>query len=259
MKYLQADLIILMGIYPSLDHEMLREFIQTKTSRDQKIILLNTMEDSKIVDGLDLLCRYEVGAEESVLALLVKYLFAQDLDDVALQNYFDALDDGYICAECNIGEEEFATIADMVHGSKKISFIVGKDLQVHPQSENIQILLEILARSSKICVTNLLGETYVKSNRLPCALQELKSFDGTVVMRYVSSTDLDCLFGSNQFAIASKSKPNESILIHSKEGVLQKTFVLDEKLKGTIALMPVAKEAVSYRYEVVKITKREVQ
>jgi hypothetical protein len=62
------------------------------------------------------------------------------------------------------------------------------------------------------------------------------------------------LIGSAQFARAAKVKNGQKIAIENQN----REFRLDAKLKGTIALMASDTNEDSYRYKVVKITKREV-
>ncbi len=83
----------------------------------------------------------------------------------------------------------------------------------------------------------------------------MKSFDGTVVFEYSSDENGELLIGSAQFAVAAKVQNGQPVTVKNQN----REFRLDKKLKGTIALMPSMIDENSYRFEVAKITKREVQ
>ncbi len=107
-------------------------------------------------------------------------------------------------------------------------------------------------------------------------IEELPEFNGTVVYRCEPVLQFSpftnrahqltwaCdLIGSEQFSVAAKLQDGDRVVIHSRFGEIEKTFRIDPKLKGTIALMGVSDMGSrffdmqsTYRYERVKITKR---
>jgi NADH-quinone oxidoreductase subunit G len=108
-------------------------------------------------------------------------------------------------------------------------------------------------------------------------IAELPEFNGTVIYRCepvlqfspfthkAHQLNWPCdVVGSQQFAVAAKIKDGDKIRIHSKYGTFEKRFVVDEKLKGTIALFGASDLGAKYfdmqgdyRYEVVKIERVE--
>ncbi|MDR3163002.1 MAG: (2Fe-2S)-binding protein [Helicobacteraceae bacterium] len=85
--------------------------------------------------------RYEAGAEEGVLALILS-LFA---DRAGVQKWADALDYGNICAESNVGEEEIEILRGKI--ALKTTLIVGSEMYSHVRSEAIAKLVGFLRRA----------------------------------------------------------------------------------------------------------------
>ncbi|SMC08988.1 NADH-quinone oxidoreductase subunit G [Nitratiruptor tergarcus] len=108
-------------------------------------------------------------------------------------------------------------------------------------------------------------------------IEELPEFNGTVIYRCEPVLQFspftnkahqlawECdLVGSEQFSVAAKLEDGDHVVIHSRHGEIYKKFKIDKKLKGTIALLGVSDMGEkyfamqdSYRYEKVKITKRD--
>ncbi|BAF69408.1 NADH-quinone oxidoreductase subunit G [Nitratiruptor sp. SB155-2] len=107
-------------------------------------------------------------------------------------------------------------------------------------------------------------------------IAELPEFNGTVIYRCepvlqfspftnkAHQLNWSCdLIGSEQFSIAAKLSDGDKVVVQTKFGAIAKTFRIDPKLKGTVALLGVSDMGIeffdmqsSYRYERVKITKR---
>ena len=254
------DLILVCGVIPCIDNQVLLEELENNLKQGVKIVLLSPIEDTKLANNLSLYCKYEAGSEEGVIALLTKCLASNLPED--LQEYFDDLDDGYLSAETNIGEDEIEEISAFYEQAKNPLFIFGRDFLVHERSHNIEKLLHILKNYSRLELLPLTDFTFNESYEIPEIVEELKSFDGTaiVVCKAKNDKETKLLIGSPQFSIAAKSSNNQDLHVNIGGGViLEKKFVIDENLKGTIALMPMLEEENSYRYKVAKITKREVQ
>jgi len=255
------DLIIVLGTIPSIDNQELCDTLLAKAQNGSDIVLFSTMEDRKLNNHLKLFCKYEVSSEEGLLAIFSKYLLQESSLPQELSAYFDALDEGYLSAETNIGEEEFEEVAELYNTSKSPLFIIGEDLVSHPRVENIKIFLSILDKFTKATLVSLAQESILGEIKTLQEIEELQSFDGTVVMesKALDSDQTNLLIGSAQFAVAAKSQNNQEVVVSFGDTVQNRKFVVDEELKGTIALMPVMKAHSSYRYKVAKITKREVQ
>jgi NADH-quinone oxidoreductase subunit F len=246
------DLVILLGVIPSIDEPVLLQELQESSA---KVVHMTPFEDAAL--KCELLCRYEAGSEEGVVAILSKTL-CMNLP-VEFEDYFESLDEGYLSAETNIGEDEFEEILEMYEEAKSAVLIIAEDVLYHDRSKNINKFLKILKEFTKLEVISLSSHDFESSLSVPQEVEELKSFDGTVVLQYKSKDNLEKLIGSKQFSVAAKSQNNQKVNVYIEDKVEERIFEVDEKLKGTIALMPVKDENLSYRYKVAKITKREVQ
>lgn len=257
------DLIIMVGILPSRDNEKLFQELQKSASHGTKLIYLFSMEDKALSPQTTFFSRYEVGSEEGVFALLAKGLLAQETLPKKFQNYFNELDEGYLSAESNLGEEEIEEIALLYKESKNTLLVLGDDLVTHPRAKHIALLAGLIAHfgKAKIWVSNL-EEVHISSDdiSLPVEVEALKSFDGVVVYQcpiFIKEEE-DLLIGSPQFQMAAKVQNGEKVSISFAEQVHVRKFVVDSSLKGTIALMPsVLNHNTSYRYHVAKIVKAE--
>ncbi|MBL0687378.1 MAG: hypothetical protein JJV95_03475 [Sulfurospirillum sp.] len=243
------DFVMVIGTTLSYDNPTLLNEI-----KKSNIALLSVMEDIGLMDSIKLFTKYEVGSEEGVVAILAKE-FLKDIDlPKEIQNYFNNLDEGYISAETNIGNEEIEELHSMLKNSSNPLIIFGKDIFLSSRIKNISKLINLIKKYSNIKIKCL---DELKSNQIASIekIEELKSFDGTIVFEYNSTKDRDLLIGSAQFAIAAKIQDKQAIVVKNQN----REFKLDTRLKGTIALMANETKEDSYRFEVEKIIKREVQ
>lgn len=117
----------------------------------------------------------------------------------------------------------------------------------------------------------------VESNALPGEVAELESFDGNIV--YICNPNAQknpftniCenlpkdaeLRGSAQFGVAAKISDGDTVTVALEGQKIEKRFVVDPNLKGTIALMPIfdldfegQRLMTSYRFKKVKIKQVE--
>ncbi len=241
------DLVLVVGSMLSLDDVELFERV-----RDSRVALISVLEDLPLMGSVEFFCRYEAGSEEGVVALLSRELLEGIELPLEVKRYFDEMDEGYISAETNIGEEELCELHDMVKKASKPLIVFGRDMFLNSRVENISKFINLLKKYSGVeisCLGELRADGVDVEN-----IQELESFDGTVVFRYCCEKDRELLIGSSQFSVASKLKDGDSITLNNQN----REFKIDTKLKGTIALMPTQAEENSYRFKVAKITKREV-
>ncbi len=254
----KIDTIIVLGTFLSRQHEksmLLEEYMKNGA----KLIYLFSMEDPVFSPKSHFFSRYEVGSEEGVLALLAKALLDQKTLPHTLQSYFDDLDEGYLSAESNIGEEEIEEIQNLCGHSKAILLWLGEDILKHPCANNCLQIAHLMA-----IYGNIMLQGMTKPNHNPVMeiddIAPLKSYDGTIVYQCLlkEQSEVDTLIGSAQFALAAKIHDHEKVTIVTKEGTYTRMFLRDEHLKGTIALMPSQKLGQEYPYSVAKITKAEV-
>jgi len=242
------DLVVVIGSMISLDDKELFEDI-----KNSKIALICVLEDLPLMNSIEFFSRYEAGSEEGVVAILAKeFLKDADLPKQA-RDYFDDLDEGYISAETNIGEEEIEELYNMLQNASNPLIVFGKDIFLNQRIENITKFINLIKKYSNIEV-KCLGD--LKSDEIDSLkdVEELKSFDGTVIFEYNSNENRNLLAGSAQFAVAAKVKDTQQIVVKNQN----REFRLDKNLKGTIAMMANETNEDSYRFKVAKITKREV-
>ena len=242
------DLVVVIGSMLSLDDKEL-----FKTIKDSKIALISVLEDLPLMKSVEFFSRYEAGSEEGVIAILAKE-FLKDTDlPQEIRDYFDELDEGYISAETNIGEEEAQELHVMIQNASKPLIVFGKDMFLNSRVENISKFINLLKKYTNIeikCLKKMETDSLHVEE-----VKELESFDGTVVFEYNSNENGELLIGSAQFAVAAKVQNGQLVTVQNQN----REFRLDKKLKGTIALMPSEIDENSYRFKVAKITKREVQ
>lgn len=255
------DLIIVVGTMLSREDEALLEEIKLAVKDSAKLVYLFTMEDQALLGQTTFFSRYEVGSEEGVFAILAKNLLSNETLPNDLQSYFDDLDEGYLSAESNFGEEEAEEINALYTQSKSTLLVLGENLWAHPKASNIALLSGLVSNFGKAKIwMPTPNEIVVKEDDavIPEAVETLKSFDGVVVYRCPSKSknEEEWLMGSAQFQMAAKVQNGEKIRIAINQEIYPRTFVLDDSLKGTIALMPKSCENdISYRYTVAKIVK----
>lgn len=256
------DLIMCLGTLPSRHDTTLLESLRAS---DAKVVYLFTMEDQALVEKSTFFSRYEVGAEEGVLALLTKSFLLHVKIPEAIKDYFEELDEGYISAESNLGEEEIEEIEALYQEAKNVLIILGDDLIRHPRASHIAHLAGLIAKygKAKLLVVGATPEALAESKRETVLeeIADLKSFDGVVVYQcpVTKEDEENFLIGSTQFQMAAKVQNGDKISVTINQEVYPRTFVRDDSLKGVIALMPCAKADSSYPYHVVKIVKAEVQ
>jgi len=256
------DLIMCVGTLPSR-HD--RELLENLRANDSKLVYLFTMEDQALVEKSTFFSRYEVGSEEGVFALLAKSFLADVKLPEDISSYFEELDEGYISAESNLGEEEIEEIEALYAEATNVLLVLGDDLMRHSRASHIANLAGLIAKygTAKLLVVCSTPETIVeaKNETVLEEIADLKSFDGVVVYQCptISKDEENFLIGSAQFQMAAKVQNNDKINVTINQEVYPRTFVRDDSLKGVIALMPCAKADSSYPYHVVKIVKAEVQ
>ncbi|MDR1975478.1 MAG: hypothetical protein LBQ18_00650 [Campylobacteraceae bacterium] len=252
-KALDKDSAILsIGTHFAKDNESL---VQEISKHKRELIYMSAQEDPGLKKRAKAHIKYEVGSEAGVLALIAKSLL--DGDEIAqdVKSYLDELDEGYLSAESNVGEEEIEEIKKMAEAP--FSLLIGCDLYEHPDADLIAGLIALISRFKPLRVS-VLSEHELRAKPktiLPPQIDELKSFDGTVVYFYESDDLNPKLYGSSQFALAAKLKNGNEVLVTTSNGTFESEFHLDKKMKGTVALLGVKKSG--YRYERAKVSKRE--
>lgn len=134
----QSDGIIVLGGRVSTDNPAVRYAMTTAARHNgAKVIYMHPLEDTLLQNVVTQFVKYEVGTEEGVMAMLAKTLLNNaDLSDES-RAFFDGLDEGYLCAESNVGDEEFGRIDKSLRRAKRKTLVVGSDALNHNRAENI--------------------------------------------------------------------------------------------------------------------------
>ncbi len=168
-----SDQVIVIGSRISTDNPQVRYHLTMANKRNKaKITYMHPMEDSLLQATVTQFAKYEVGTEEGVMAMLAQTLLSDaDLSDNAKQ-YFSDLDEGYLSAETNIGEEEFASIAKARIRAKKTTLVLGQDLYTHAKAENIAKMAGLVEKYTDIKVLVVPAEVNTLGAALICDLDE---------------------------------------------------------------------------------------
>ncbi len=176
---INSEYVVIFGTRIATDSPGLK-FRVNQASKKQKaqVIYMHPMEDSSIQNIVTQLMRYEAGSEDAVIALVAKEILKNTDAPKEVAKYFDELDDGYLSAESNIGEEEIEKMrkkmAKKSRFSKKssYSFIVGSDLYAHPNAENIAKMLGLIEKYGNFDVTIIPPSVNTLGVSLICDLDE---------------------------------------------------------------------------------------
>ncbi len=146
----ESDYIMIIGSKIADDIPGLKFKVNQASKRQRaQIIYMHPIEDLSIKNIVTQYVKYEAGSEESLLAMIAKALIKEE----DLPKILADIDEGYIAAESNVGEEEIALISGRMKRKRKFSLIVGSDLYGHPQAENIAKILGLIERHSNFEVT----------------------------------------------------------------------------------------------------------
>lgn len=145
----QSDQLIVMGSRVSTDNPQVRYHMTMASKRNSaRITYMHPMEDALLQNSVTQFVKYEVGTEEGVMALLLQTLLEGKDVDAKTQSFIADLDEGYLSAESNVGEEELSAIIKSGARSKKATLIVGEDLYAHPKAANIAKMVGLIQKYS---------------------------------------------------------------------------------------------------------------
>ncbi len=184
---LESDYIVVLGTRIGSDVPGLKFKInQASKKRSTQVVYLHPMEDESIKTVVTQFVKYEAGSEESVTALIAKSFVGEGNVSKELKEFFETLDDGYLSAESNVGEEEIEKMLKSARDKQKFAFIAGADLFAHPQSENIARILGVLQKHSAFDVIVVPPSVNTLGVSLICDLDES---EGEFVIGYNDEGD----------------------------------------------------------------------
>ncbi len=140
-----SDAIIMFGSRISTDNPGVRYAI-TEAARHNgaKVAYMHPLEDTLMQNTMTQFVKYEVGTEEGVIALLALELLKNADLNKEDSEVLASLDEGYLSAESNVGEEEISFMMKSFARAKKKTLIVGSDVISHAQSDNIAALIGLI-------------------------------------------------------------------------------------------------------------------
>ena len=144
-----SDAIIMVGSRIATDNPGVRYAMTTAARHNgAKVVYMHPLEDALLQNTVTQFVKYEVGTEEGVLALLAQTLIVdQDLTKRE-QAFLDGLDEGYLSAETNVGDDELSQIQKQLIRTKKQTLVIGADLLAHDRAENIARLVALIEKYS---------------------------------------------------------------------------------------------------------------
>ena len=207
-----SDGIIVVGSRIATDNPGVR-YAMTTAARHEgaKVIYMHPLEDALMQNVVTQFIKYEVGTEEGVMALLAQSLLQGVETNKTTEAFLDALDDGYLSAESNVGEEELARIAKQFKRAKAKTLVLGADLFAHPRAENIARLAGLIARFGGYRVMAAAREINSVGASLVCALDA----DNGVNERVVGYN------AAGDFVIAADAKADLTVAaMNQQEGTI---------------------------------------
>ncbi|MFA6759463.1 MAG: 2Fe-2S iron-sulfur cluster-binding protein [Sulfuricurvum sp.] len=165
-----SDATIVIGTRIATDNPSVRYALTVSARhRGAKIVYAHPIEDALMQNVVTQNLRYEVGTEEGVVALLAHNILKGVTLSSEHREFLDELDLGYLYAETNLGDEEFASMMRSFKRAKNFNIVVGEDLLAHARSANIAKLVALIEKYSdfKVIVVpryvNTLGVSLINS------------------------------------------------------------------------------------------------
>lgn len=258
----KSDFVITFGSMLADNKEPVRNsIIESIAKTNAKFVYMHPIDNIDLKLYYTQFIKYEVGSEEGVCALFLD-AFVKNSDE-AIQNYINDLDLGYISAESSAGEEEFEEAYEEASNCNFKTLVIGDDLIEHSRAENIIKFLAIIKKYTDFNVIVLNDDFEAKINACTDLnleeVEDLKSYNGTVLYRLMDEESNEDLICSQTFANIAKVKNEDEIYINYKNEKIKRTLKVDEKLNGTVSIAKIANSSDEifndYRYKQVKIEK----
>jgi NADH-quinone oxidoreductase subunit G len=169
----KSDGVIVVGSRIATDNPAVRYAITTAARHNgARISYMHPIEDKLMKNTATQFVKYEVGTEEGVMALVAKALLEGKDLDAQTKAFFDTLDEGYLEAESNVGDDEMATLKKSLVRTKKRTLILGADLIAHAKAENIARLAGLIEKNTDFKVMIVSPSTNTLGVSLICDLDE---------------------------------------------------------------------------------------
>ena len=195
-----SDGIIVVGSRIATDNPGVRYAMTTAARHNgAKVIYMHPLEDALLQNTVTQFIKYEVGTEEGVLALLAQTLIVNQELTQREQAFIVGLDEGYLSAETNVGDDELALMKKQLLRSKSKTIVIGSDLLGHERAENIARLVALIEKYSDFAVlvvptaVNTLGVSLIADLDTDTAVEKVVGYNakGDFVISALGEGDLD--------------------------------------------------------------------
>ncbi len=144
-----SDAIIVIGSRIATDNPGVRYAMTTAARHNgAKVVYMHPLEDALLQNTVTQFVKYEVGTEEGVLALLAQTLIVDQELTQREQAFIDTLDEGYLSAETNVGDDELELMKKQFLRSKSKTLVIGSDILAHERVENVARLVAFIEKYS---------------------------------------------------------------------------------------------------------------
>lgn len=195
----KSDGIIVIGSRITADNPAVRYAVTTAARHNgARVSYMHPLEDSYMKNTATQFVKYEVGTEEGVLALIAKVLLEDKDIDSDLSEFFADLDEGYLEAESNVGDDDMEALKKNLFRTKRRTLVLGSDLISHDRAENIAKLAGVIEKHTDFDVMIIPPSTNTLGVSLICNLDEDNetasigyNAEGDFALSSVGSGDLD--------------------------------------------------------------------
>ncbi len=190
----KSDYIIVFGSDIVTDNPAVRYRITSAVKKNRaEVIYMHPIDEPLLQNTITKHIKYEVGSEEGVLALFLKSLL--NSNDKEVKSFLDSIDEGYLSAESNVGEEEIEEAIKKMKRKRNFSIIIGDDIISHKRASNIAKLVALMEKYLNFKVLIIPSKTNSLGVSLICNLDDEES--GKV---FGYNTNGDFIVGSREDA-----------------------------------------------------------
>lgn len=177
----QSDGIIVLGGRVSTDNPAVRYAMTTAARHNgARVVYMHPLEDTLLQNVVTQMVKYEAGSEEGVVAMLAQNLLEGcDLSD-EIKTFLESLDEGYLCAESNVGDEEFERISKSLRRAKRKTLIIGLDVLTHKRAANIARLCALIEKYSDFSLVIIPQNVNTVGVSLICDLDKEETLSSVV-------------------------------------------------------------------------------
>ncbi len=170
----RSDFIVTFGTRVADDVAGVKFKINEAVKKEKaKFYYCHPIEDKRLSSIVNSHIKYEVGSEEGVLALIAKAVINEEQKLAkGAKEFLDSLDEGYLSAESNVGEEEIDRLREDLKRKKSPYLIVGSDLYAHPRAKNIAKIVGLIEKYSDFKVIIIPSSVNTLGVSLICDLDD---------------------------------------------------------------------------------------